>query len=168
MKVSQVCRTDVAVISKMASIEDAARGMKHYNVGSLIVSDKVDDKLIPIGIITDRDTVTRVIAEGRPLQDMQVGDIMSKHIFTLNLNQDTHDAIHFLYEKGVRRAPVVDDEGHLSGIVTLDDLILVISDQLQGLIDIIESQSPVLRRSNPSTDLLEKFVAPSNKKQRKS
>ena len=138
MKVCELCRPDVITISKQEGIKKAAQLMKDKCVGSLVVVDK---QQTPVGMLTDRDIIIKLIAEGKAPEQTMVADIMSKELLCLTENQDISDAIDALCEKGVRRAPVIDENKQLCGVITLDDLMACIIDELDGVVDIIRSQS---------------------------
>jgi CBS domain-containing protein len=100
------------------SAQKAAGLMKDNHVGPIPVLDQ-ERKLI--GMVTDRDLAIKVVAEGRPA-DTKVSDVMSRDLFTCGPNDNVKEAIRMMETHQVRRVPIVDDQGHLLGIVAQADL----------------------------------------------
>jgi len=101
--------------------------MRQNHIGDVLVVEKVQDVVLPVGIVTDRDVVIEIVAPGLDPQVITVGDIMLPAIFTIEENAGVFDAIKLMTDKGVRRLPVVKKDGGLSGIITLDDLLLLMA-----------------------------------------
>jgi len=101
--------------------------MRQNHIGDVLVVEKVQDVVLPVGIVTDRDVVIEIVAPGLAPQVITVGDIMLPAIFTIEENAGVFDAIKLMTDKGVRRLPVVKKDGGLSGIITLDDLLLLMA-----------------------------------------
>jgi len=130
MTAGEICNREVIVIQRDESVLEAARLMRQYHVGSLIVIDRTGGCAKPVGIITDRDLVVEVLATGLDESVVTVGDIMMEELFTIKENTATHDAIDFMRSKAVRRLPVVDTTGELIGILTMDDLLEILSEEM--------------------------------------
>lgn len=96
---------------------DAARVMKQHSIGDVIVFD--NGQLC--GIVTDRDIVVRVIAEGRDPNSTPLRDICSSDVVTVRPDEDASNVVQLMMRRAVRRIPVVDD-GNVVGIVTMGDL----------------------------------------------
>ena len=107
--------------------------MRQYHVGDVVVVEETAGNAIPIGILTDRDIVIEVIAENVPLDSVTVEDVMSGEPVTVRENCGTWDSIKTMHAKGVRRIIVVNDAGGLEGILSIDDLIEFLSDELSDL-----------------------------------
>ena len=124
MNVASLCTRRVAVIDRSASVVDAAVRMREEHVGTLVVVDEREGRLVPIGILTDRDIVISVVARAvDDLKSLRVDDIVTRSIVTAHDDEDALLVARRMRENGVRRLPVVDAEGELAGIVTVDDLI---------------------------------------------
>ncbi|HEX6644796.1 MAG TPA: CBS domain-containing protein [Gemmatimonadales bacterium] len=121
MKASDLMTPDPACITPNDSVQDAARMMGSYNVGSLPVVEGGDNKRL-IGIVTDRDLALGVIGEGR--FDAKVGDIMTPNPRTVRKDDDLEAASRIMAEEQVRRVPVVDEKGHVVGMIAQADLAL--------------------------------------------
>ncbi|MEK7207872.1 MAG: CBS domain-containing protein [Pseudomonadota bacterium] len=137
MTVSEVCNREVVIIQKHATILEAAQRMREFHVGDLIVIEERAGKRIPVGIVTDRDIVLEVIAEDIDMRDVDVGDIMSDDLVTVEEKDDLMDTIKLMRAKGVRRVPVVDGANALVGILAVDDLIELFAEQIGDLSKII-------------------------------
>lgn len=137
MSVGEICNREVIVIQRDEPVLEAARLMRTYHVGALIVIDKPNGRAIPVGIVTDRDLVVEVLATELDETVITVGDIMTQELFTLKENTATYDAIDFMRRKTVRRLPIVDDAGELVGILTLDDVLEILSEEMLDLAKLV-------------------------------
>lgn len=137
MTIGTVCNREVVFIHAQASIPVAARLMREYHVGDLVVIKEKTGKRIPVGIVTDRDIVLEVIAEGVSMDDVNVGDIMSDNLVTARESDGLLDTIKVMRAKGIRRLPVVNDDNELVGILSVDDLIDLFSEQIVDLARLI-------------------------------
>jgi CBS domain-containing protein len=116
----------------------AAREMRARNVGALVVVDTQAPR--PVGILTDRDIVRGQVERQADLHCLTVGEVMTPDPLTLPAETALSEAIQAMSARGVRRAPVVDRSGALLGIVTLDDLLPVLAQQLSELAGIADAQ----------------------------
>ena len=140
MLLKEICILDVASCGRGAGIAEAARLMRQYHTGDLIVVDQVDGERVPVGIVTDRDIVVEVLAAGLDLAETKVARIMSSKLVIAGAEEDTSDAIERMRLHGVRRLPVVDHAGRLVGIVTLDDMLKLHAAQAAALSDIVSKE----------------------------
>lgn len=133
MLVGKICNREVVFVEPESSIREAARLMREHHVGDLIVARGKSGKCVPVGIVTDRDLVIEVIAKDVGMDDISVGDIMSNQLVTAREGDDLLDTIKIMRARGIRRLPVIDDDGALAGILTVDDLIELFAEQLGDL-----------------------------------
>ncbi len=140
MTVGKICNREVVIVDKTASIPEAARLMREYHVGDLVVVEEKAGKRIPVGIVTDRDIVLEVIAEGVDMNDINVGDIMSNSLVTARESDGMLETIKMMRAKGVRRLPVINDDNELVGILSVDDLIDLFSEQIVDLARLIAKE----------------------------
>lgn len=105
-------------LATSSSIVEAARLMKSEDVGSIPVTE--GDRLV--GIVTDRDIALRVVAEGKDVQTVTVGEIASKELVTVDPQQDLDEALRLMAQHQVRRLPVVEEDGRLVGILAQADV----------------------------------------------
>ena len=129
MTIDAMIRRDVVVQSPTSSCQQAAALMKERNVGCVVV---VQDEE-PVGIVTDRDLVTRVMALGRDPARVLLQEIMTASPAFLSHKRDLNDVIETMRELGVRRLPVVDAQNRLRGIIAIDDVLMHLSQQLGAL-----------------------------------
>ena len=137
MTIGKVCNREVVFIHAQASVPEAARLMREYHVGDLVVTKEKTGKRVPVGIVTDRDIVLEVIAEGVGMDDVSVGDIMSDNLVTARESDGLLDTVKVMRAKGIRRLPVVNDDNELVGILSVDDLIDLFSEQIVDLARLI-------------------------------
>lgn len=140
MLLKEICVLDVASCGRDAGILEAARLMRQHHTGDLIVVDDPDGDRVPVGIVTDRDIVVEVLANGLDLADTRVAQIMSAKLVIAAAAEDTSDAVDRMRLHGVRRLPVVDHDGRLMGIVTLDDMLTLHAAQATALADIVSKE----------------------------
>ena len=137
MAVSSVCNYNVATIERGADVAEAAERMRSQHVGDLIVVDEKTGGRVPVGIITDRDIVVAVVAKGSSPSSITVGDAMSVALLTVNKDNGIEHALREMRRVGVRRAPVVDEDGLLVGVLSIDDVVDHLAVQLGHIADII-------------------------------
>lgn len=99
-------------------VVEAARLMKSEDVGSLPILE--GERLV--GMVTDRDIVLRVVAEGKDVQSSTVGEIASRDLVTVDPQQDLDEALRLMAQHQVRRLPVVEEDGRLVGILAQADV----------------------------------------------
>jgi CBS domain-containing protein len=133
MAIGEICNRDVVVVEADASVTEAASLMRQFHVGDIVVVRDNDGRNEPIGIVTDRDLVLEVMAEELDPGSLSVSEIMGAELVKVQEDTGVFEAIRFMREKGVRRMPVVDRNGALAGIVSLDDLLEVLSEELAEL-----------------------------------
>jgi CBS domain-containing protein len=134
MTVGEICNREVVYIGPEASVGEAARLMRSHHVGDLVVADGGGGQLRPIGILTDRDIVVEVVGEDVPCDRVTVADVMARDLLTAREDDDLLDTMRRMRERGVRRVPVVDPDNLLVGILTVDDLVDLLSEQLGNIV----------------------------------
>ncbi|MGD8378783.1 MAG: CBS domain-containing protein [Gammaproteobacteria bacterium] len=133
MSVGEICNRDVVTVSKDATIHAAVKLMRERGIGTVLVVDRTDKALKPVGILTDRDIVIEVLAEEIDPRAVIVSDIMSPELVTVRESEETSDVLEIMAHHGVRRVPVLDRRGNLVGILSMDDVIDLVAEQLDGL-----------------------------------
>lgn len=142
MKVGQVCKRDVVATKLGTPLGDAARLMRKNHVGSIVLLDD-DDPRRPVGIVTDRDIVVEVVAARLDPNTVTVGEIVGRSLVVAREDDDALVALKAMRRQGVRRLPVVDAAGSLTGIVSLDDLLEVGSNALIDVVQAITSEQAI-------------------------
>ena len=140
MRLKDLCVLDVACCTRDISVSAAARLMREHHTGDLVVIDNADEEREPVGIVTDRDIVMEVLAQGRNPDQTTVRDVMSKQLVIASESEDVSQALQRMVTHGVRRIPVVDDEQCVLGIVTLDDMLRVHAEQATSLAHIVSKE----------------------------
>jgi CBS domain-containing protein len=141
MTVGDICNRNVVVVPKTETIVDAAKRMRSSHVGDLVVVENRNGQHVPVGIVTDRDIVISVVA-GDPdhVNYLLVSDVMSSDLVTAQEQDSTESALKRMHENGVRRLPIVDGQGTLVGILTLDDVLQYLTAQQSELVALVAKE----------------------------
>lgn len=131
---------EVVTVTPDLSVQRAARVMREENVGSLIVVDRAGGGQKPVGILTDRDVVYELVALDLDADDVTVGDLMSLDLVIVEETEDFSATLRLMGEQGIRRVPVVDRDGNLVGIFALDDVLELLTGQLEDILLLIRRQ----------------------------
>ena len=140
MSAGEYCNRDVVVVEKTESVREAINLMRNNHVGDVVVVEKRENSSIPLGILTDRDIVVEILAEDVDLNAVNVGDVMSYQLVTVDEETKLMDAIKLMRMKGVRRLPVVNEQGGLEGILSVDDLLELIVEQLTDIASLVSNE----------------------------
>jgi len=119
LKIENVMVVDVVTVEAEATVKEAVELMNRNEIGCLVV---VDEEEKPVGIITERDLLTRVLANRKDPVKSKVKDIMSKPLVTGTPHMEIETAVRLMFKKKIKKLPVVED-GRLVGLVTLTDLV---------------------------------------------
>ena len=133
MNCGDICSREVVVVRKEDGIRQIAELMREHDVGTVIVVQGEGNQRKPIGIMTDRDIVIRVLANDIDLSAVSVGDVMCCDLVLVNQNDDLSAAIERMNEHSVRRVPVVDDQGYLKGIMSSSDAMKILADEMMSI-----------------------------------
>lgn len=133
MAIQDICVSGVASISPTDSVVEASRRMKKLNLGALVVTDKANGQCKPKGLITDRDIALSAAKYSKDLNTIKVGDIMSTKLVLAKETDGIFDVVRIMRKKKVNRVPIVDSEGFLSGIISSDDILDLVSAELSEL-----------------------------------
>jgi CBS domain-containing protein len=133
MPIGEFCNREVVFATREMSIQEAALLMRQYHVGDLVVVDEIDGKRVPAGIVTDRDIVIEIISQSLDLSEFSVGDIMSSQLISVQENEGVFETIRLMRAKGIRRIPVVNQEGGLEGLVSADDILDLLAEEMAEL-----------------------------------
>ena len=130
----EFCTRSVVFTDRGMLLDAAARLMRTRHVGSLVVvEERSPGERIVVGMLTDRDLATAVVALQRDPGAFCVGDIMSADVVTVREQDSLAHVLAVMRRRRVRRVPVTGERGELAGIVSVDDLLGVVTGQLQAL-----------------------------------
>ncbi len=122
-------RRPVITATERETITTVAQRMRDQRTGCVVITRENR----PIGLLTDRDICLRVVAEGKSADAVTVSDVATYDPFVLRETDGIETASTQMRVHGVRRFPIVDGRGHLTGIVTADDLVMLLGKEIAGL-----------------------------------
>lgn len=130
-------RSELVTASPDTPVRELAESMRRQGVGSVVIEREEE----PVGIVTDRDLAVEIIAEGKDTTETTARDVMGRDPITADADEGIFEVCQLMRERSIRRLPVVDD-GKLVGIITLDDLMVLLDDEMGDLSDVIRTESP--------------------------
>jgi CBS domain-containing protein len=139
LQAGDICTRDVVFVYRSLPIDDAARLMRERHGGTVVGVDEMALGRVVAGMLTDRDIVTAVVAKGLDPATLRVEDAMSTDLVLARDNDSVMELLGRMRRKGVRRLPVADARGVLVGLVSLDDVLEAIAQQLDGLVGAMRS-----------------------------
>lgn len=145
MSVGSICSRIVHVADPGERVIEVALRMRAANVGTVVVLDAARR---PVGMLTDRDLVVRVIAEGREPEATTIESVMTREPAVAGVDLPVEQALLRMRQRGVRRLPVVDARGELIGIVSVDDVVELLAGEI-GNVGRILAQSAASMTSPP-------------------
>jgi CBS domain-containing protein len=140
MTVGKICNREVVITTPEATLIAVAKLMREYHVGDVVVVNARGDEKVPVGIITDRDIVLAIVASEIDLDAVLAGDIMSHELLTAGEQESIWDVLQRMRSHGVRRLPVVNARGGLEGILSVNDFLELISEELLALAQVATRQ----------------------------
>ncbi|MEM3361728.1 MAG: CBS domain-containing protein [Candidatus Anstonellaceae archaeon] len=133
LKVGDYMTKGVITLDHSKTVFEAAKLLTSKKIGCIVVTEKGD----AVGILTERDIVSKIVAKGKDPKKVKLYEVMSKPLKAIYENQTIQDAALAMKENNIKRLAVLDKKNKLVGIITQGDLISV----YPGIVDII-SQSP--------------------------
>lgn len=140
MKVGEICSRVVVFAERELPLSEAARLMREQHVGSLVVVDETAAGRVPVGMVTDRDIVVAVVAKDLDPRTVSVGDAMSEDVATARETDSEFEVLRLMRRRGIRRVPVVGADGTLAGLVTLDDIVGLLAEELANASRAVETE----------------------------
>ena len=135
MALTEIATTDVVTASPDTGVSELLDHMDEKSVGSVVITDGDE----AVGIVTDR-MVAMAMRDGGTVDEMTAEDVMTGDLVTIEDEHSHFDALEMMSDNGIRRLPIVED-GSLTGIVTLDDLLVVTAAEMSNASDVIEQQA---------------------------
>lgn len=142
-----ICSLEVVSANRAATVQTAAGLMRQHHVGAIVVVDEVNGKRIPVGIVTDRDIVVEVDAPALDRNTITVGDIMAQDPTTVHETDGLLETVKLMRGKGVRRLPVIDANDNLVGIISLDDLLEIFSEEMTEITRLLRRERALETRN---------------------
>jgi len=140
MPIGDICVREVVTATRETTIQEAAQLMRENHVGDLLVVDQQNGVRTPIGIVTDRDIVIAVVAPGLDPAVLSVGDVMGPELETVDQDEGIFETLHQMRDAGVRRVPVVSENNELIGIVSTDDIVQLLADEMTEVAKLISRE----------------------------
>lgn len=140
MPIGEICNRDVIFLQRNDTILEAAKLMRQHHVGDVLIVEERDGVRVPVGIVTDRDLVVEIMATELDQTVITVGDIMVQELVTVKESAGVFETIQYMRSKAVRRLPIVDENGALAGILALDDLLELLSEELLAIVKLVRVQ----------------------------
>jgi CBS domain-containing protein len=157
MTVGEMCTRSVATVRPDDIVLEAARRMREWRVAGLVVTDEAHH---PIGVLTDRDIVLRAVTRYHDrLATLPVSEVMSRDVVTARAHEPLDVVLRRMRALGVRRLPMVNAEGVLEGLVTLNDVLAVMSEELRHVIGLVGRELQHDDHIHPCTDVGRASVA---------
>ena len=141
MSVGRICLRDVDLAETGESTFEVARRMEQRRVGTLVVVDAAGR---PIGVLTDRDLAVRVVAAGRDPRRTTVGDVMTQDPRTVGESTPIESALSLMRSGSFRRLPVVNEDGKLVGILSLDDVLGLLAEEFALIRGLLDREAPTV------------------------
>ena len=141
MQVGHIVTRTVEICTATESATTLAARMRRAHVGDLVVVENRGGDAVPVGVVTDRDLVVTVLANQRDPERVSAAEIMSERLVVVGEEDDVSVALEQMRRSGVRRIPVVDDSGKLTGIVALDDVVDYLTSMLADVSRVSKVQS---------------------------
>ena len=145
MDVATLCRRTVVTAREGDDLTAAAKIMRDRHIGYVVVVEpgRSEASLKAIGVLTDRDIVVSVVARATDPQLLRVGEVMTRSPVVIRESASIDEALVAMRRIGVRRLPVVGNEGQLVGIIALDDIIDALSAELQNVAGTIRNEQRI-------------------------
>ena len=139
MSIGDICVRDVDLAEPGETAWQAAVRMRQRAVGTLVI---VNEARKPIGIVTDRDLTERVIADSRDPNETLMQDVMTRDPVTIGEDDSVQRAVDLMREGEIRRLPVVSEDGTLVGLLSLDDLLMRLAEQMSKIGQLVRRETP--------------------------
>lgn len=145
MAIGTICTRRVITVDRGIDVAAAARVMRDRQVGYLVVTDAASGGQKPVGVITDRDIVIKVMAPNVDPHSRKVGDVMTTEPLVAGYADDIGKTLHRMRALGVRRVPVINTLGDIAGVLSLDDAFDHLVAQMADVAGSIRNQQPTER-----------------------
>ena len=141
MNIGELCAREVYIVNPGEPLSQAVHEMRKRNIGCVIVVEQRGARVVPVGIVTDRDIVRALPDYPDGIARARIADVMTREPLTLAEDCSIVEGMGRLRARGVRRAPVTAANGDLVGIVSTDDCLGIVAEQLDSLARLVERQT---------------------------
>lgn len=141
MSIGEICSREVYIFKAEEPLSNAVAEMMKRHIGAIVVVETEPERVRPVGIVTDRDVIRGQISLKKELSNLTLREVMTGAPLTVTEASGIPEAIERMRARGVRRAPVVNDSGDLVGIVSLDDLLPLVAEELDALARLVGNQA---------------------------
>jgi CBS domain-containing protein len=141
MNVGEICSRRPVTASASAPLSEVAQLMYENRVGAVVLTLAPADRPTAVGILTDRDVVCAQIEHGGDLSHLPASRQMTPDPLAFREDVQLEEALSAMRRRGVRRAVVIDQTGALTGVVSVDDIILSLSAQIAAIGRLLETQA---------------------------
>jgi CBS domain-containing protein len=135
--VGEICSKPAVTVSPDTTVQEAAHRMRSRKVGAVVV---VNSSGTPVGVLTDRDITVHVVAQGTDPAAVRVGMLIKRKPTVIREDAGVLDATKLLSRRGIRRLPVVSKTGKLVGMISLDDLLMLLGSELGHIASTLASE----------------------------
>ena len=149
MSAGEYCNREVIIVEPTVSVSEAAVLMRRHHVGDLVVVEKSAGQTRPVGILTDRDMVIEVMAQQIDPGSLTVKDIMSSDPVSVPETTTLLDTLDRMKQHGIRRVLVVAGDGSLQGLLSADDAIELIAEQVDDLTQLVKREVKQEQKQHP-------------------
>lgn len=139
VRLEDVVQEEVVTAETDTPVRTIAAEMRENDVGSVLVTEDEE----PVGIVTDR-TIALQLEQTPDIAQQEVQSVVDGGLVTADPSTSIFDAVRLMSDEDIRRLPVVDEDGELRGIVTLDDVLVLLGSELGNAAEVIQTQSPRL------------------------
>ncbi len=133
----KICTTPATTASPDTTVREAAHRMRTRKIGALVI---VNERKEPIGVLTDRDITVNVVAQGADPAQVRVGAMIRRRPAVIRDSAGILDATKLMSRRGVRRLPVVNGTGQVIGVLSLDDLLMLLGSELANIASTLSSE----------------------------
>ncbi|WP_039988382.1 CBS domain-containing protein [Paraglaciecola arctica] len=140
MNVGDICSKNVVYVLQQDSVLDVARIMREQHVGSVVVVENMRGEIRPQGMITERDLVLEVLTSKLDPSVVKAEDILTSELICVTETHDIKEALKYLHYYGVRRAPVVNVNGILVGLFSIEDSLALLSKEFSEIVNLLSNE----------------------------
>lgn len=141
MSAGKICSRVVVFANEAETLRDAALRMRDNNVGTLVI---LGEDRRPIGIVTDRDIVTRGVAEDRDAVYTTLAEVLTPEVKSIHESTPIEEALRLMERSAVRRLIVEADDGTLAGILSVDDVLELLAQEVGSIGRLLRVEAPVI------------------------